>query len=410
MTGTTRLYYLANIRMPTEKAHGLQIVQNCEAFAGAGATVTLLVTTRFNTPAMRQITDIYAHYGVARTFTLGRIPCLDLFPLGQWFERIAFPLQTLTYTLMLSLLLLFRRAEVYYSRDVLTLLALSLFKPRRALVYEAHQLAKSQIGAQLQTWCVRRVGYVVAVTGKLAAELRARGAKSVIVEHDGFRVERFADLPDRTAARASLALPVEAFIVGYVGQLMTMLMGKGIDVLIDAIAQLPDLPLYLCLVGGPEDAAAQLRERWLALGLPAERWLSVGRVAPANVPRYIRAFDVCTMTFPWTEHFAYYASPLKLFEYMAAGGTILASDLPAVVEVVADGETSLLTPPSDVPALAAALRRLYSDEALRERLGENARHAAEHYSWSRRAERILKQVRGVEPQSGRQAGVFRPRA
>jgi glycosyltransferase involved in cell wall biosynthesis len=392
MTASTRLYYLANIRMPTEKAHGLQIVQNCEAFAGAGAQVTLLVTTRVNTPEMRQIADIYAHYGVARSFTLGRVPCLDLFPLGKWFERVAFPLQTLTYTLMLTLLLLFRQAEVYYSRDVLTLLALSLFKPRRTLVYEAHQLAKSRIGAQLQTWCVRRVGQVVAVTGKLAAELQARGASRVMVEHDGFRVERFADLPDRAAARAALHLPSEAFIVGYVGQLLTMLMGKGIDVLIEAIAHAPDLPLYLCLVGGPEDAAAQLRERWLGLGLPAERWLSVGRTPPATVPRYIRAFDVCTMTFPFTEHFAYYASPLKLFEYMAAGGAILASDLPAVAEVVTDGETALLTPPSGVPAMAAALRRLYDDEALRERLGANARRAAAHYSWARRAERILGQI------------------
>ena len=59
----TRLIYIANVRLPTEKAHGLQITQNCEAFAGAGASVTLWAARRVNTPAMRRIPDIYAHYG-----------------------------------------------------------------------------------------------------------------------------------------------------------------------------------------------------------------------------------------------------------------------------------------------------------------------------------------------------------
>jgi glycosyltransferase involved in cell wall biosynthesis len=388
------LIYLANIRMPTEKAHGLQITQNCEAFASAGANVTLMVANRVNTSQMRAIEDVYAYYGVARTFQIERVACLDLFPLGRWFERVAFPVQTLTYTLVAALLLLRRRADVYYSRDPLMLLCLSLFKPRRALVYEAHQLAKSGIGKRLQAGCARRVGRVVAVTGRLAAELRARGAQATLVEHDGFRVERFAHLPDRGSARMQLGLPAEAFIVGYVGQLHTMLMGKGVDILIDAMAlaarHQPPPALWLCLVGGPQDMAEQLRQRWIAAGLPGERFLSVGRVEPGNVPLYIRAFDVCTMTFPWTEHFAYYASPLKLFEYMAAGGAVLASDLPSTAEVVTDGDTALLTPPGDVRALADALLRLAADPSLRHTLGENARRRAAHFSWAARAARILR--------------------
>src|SRR4051812_30948237 len=76
-----KLLYIASIRLPTEKAHGLQIVQNCEAFADAGAAVTLWVARRFNTAELRAVGDVWAHYGVKRNFVLRRIPCIDLLPL-----------------------------------------------------------------------------------------------------------------------------------------------------------------------------------------------------------------------------------------------------------------------------------------------------------------------------------------
>jgi glycosyltransferase involved in cell wall biosynthesis len=387
-----KLFYLANVRMPTEKAHGLQIMQNCEAFAESGAAVTLFVARRINTPEMSKIADPWAYYGVARRFVIRRVPCLDLFPwLERFAARLTFGIQVITYTLLLALRMLGSRADVYYSRDIPTLLALSLFKPRRTLAYEAHQLAKSELGRRMQRVCVRRVGTVIAVTGKLAEELTTLGAQQVVVAHDGFRAERFATLPDRAAARAALALPAEAFIAGYVGRLHTMQMSKGIDVLVDAAAR-AERPISLCLVGGPAEMAEALRARWLALGLPPERFLLAGQVSPDSVPAYLAAFDVCTMPFPWTEHFAYYASPLKLFEYMAVGGAIISSDLPAVAEVVRAGESALLTPPGDVDALAAALRRLHDDPGLRARLGQKARQDAAYYAWGARAARILQTI------------------
>jgi glycosyltransferase involved in cell wall biosynthesis len=186
-----------------------------------------------------------------------------------------------------------------------------------------------------------------------------------------------------------LNLPAEAFIVGYVGQLHTMSMSKGIDTLIEAIAKIPDAPISLGLVGGPPAMAETLCKYWQALGLPVERLMFLGRVEPSAVPLYLSAFDVCAMPFPWTEHFAYYASPLKLFEYMASGRAIVSSDLPAVAEVVRDGETALLYPPGDVSALATMLRRLHDDPALRQRIGAAARQEATRYSWQARAAGIL---------------------
>ncbi len=175
-----RLLYLADVRLPTEKAHGLQIVQNCEAFAEAGADVTLWIARRVNTAALRGIDDVWTHYGVKRNFKLRHLPSLDLIWLvpnrtGR-LPQVVFWLQWMTFTLAALIGALFTRADVYYSRDQLVLFALSLIKPRAALAYEAHTLAVGRFGRGLQRRVVRRVGRVFAVTQKLADDLIALGA------------------------------------------------------------------------------------------------------------------------------------------------------------------------------------------------------------------------------------------
>ncbi|MBZ0300706.1 MAG: glycosyltransferase [Anaerolineae bacterium] len=400
-----RLLYLANARIPTEKAHGLQIMQNCEALADQGAQVTLWAARRVNTPELRSIADPWAHYGVKPNFRLRRVPCLDL---QSWanqnvalLRRGTFFLQYATYLLLLGLGLLGTPAEIYYTRDLPTVLLLSLLKSRRSIAYEPHRLSKSGMGRRMQALAVRRAGHTFPVTPHLAAALIELGADParVQVAHDGIRAARFAGVPDQLAARAQVGWPEEAFIVGYVGRLHTMSMDKGVGTLIQALKQVEGATL--ALVGGPEDRAAVLRQQWLDSGLPADQLLDAGQVAPDAVPLYLSAFDVCAMPFPWTEHFAYHASPIKLFEYMASGRAIVASDLPAVADVVQDGESALLVPPGDVEVLAKAIIRLRDDPVLRQRLADRARQQVlDHYTWASRAAMILSAIESPTPKTG----------
>jgi glycosyltransferase involved in cell wall biosynthesis len=393
----TRLLYIANIRLPTEKAHGLQIMQNCEAFADAGAEVMLWVARRVNTPEMKAIRDPWAYYGVRRNFRLRRVPCIDLMMLvpdrNDLPAKVIFHLQQWTFTLVALLMALFVRADVIYSRDVPVLLLLSMVKPRRMLAYEAHQLRTGRAGRWLQRQVARRVGTLIPVTARLGEDLVKMGANpaNMLVAHDGIRRERFADLPTQAEARAALGWPVDAFIVGYVGRLHTMAMDKGVGTLVEALRQVDGATL--ALVGGPDDMAETLRRHWLSFGLDERCFINAGQVTPERVPVYLAAFDVCAMPFPWTEHFAYYASPIKLFEYMASCRAIVASNLPSAAEVVRDGESALLVPPGDVDALAAAITRLRDDPALRERLASRAcADVMACYTWEARAKAILQKV------------------
>jgi glycosyltransferase involved in cell wall biosynthesis len=397
-----RLLYIANARIPTEKAHGLQIMQNCEALADVGAEVTLWAAQRVNTPELRAVDDPWAYYGVKRNFELQRLPCIDLqsptTDRNFILRRGAFFLQYATYLIMLIVWLLNARADVYYTRDLPAVLLAILLKPRSKVGYEPHRLSKSGIGGWLQKQVVRRASAVFPVTPHLAAALVECGANPshVYIAHDGIRRARFENLPDQRAARSQIGWPGEAFIVGYIGRLHTMSMDKGVGTLIEALRQVDGAAL--ALVGGPDDMAQKLRRQWLDDGLPAARFLYAGSVKPDAVPLYLSAFDVCAMPFPFTEHFAYYASPIKLFEYMASGRAIVASDLPSTADVLRDGESALLVPPSEVDALANAIMRLRDDPALRHKLATCAREIVlARYTWDARARMILEHLTPQPP-------------
>ena len=139
-----KLLYISLMRLPTEKAHGLQIMENCAAFAAAGSEVTLWVARRWNRPELRKARDPFAFYGLPPTFTVRRIPCIDIFPLfppDSIGARLAFYVLLLSYAFVSGVLLLFMRADIYYSRDEFILALLSQLKAKRKIAYEVHLFA-----------------------------------------------------------------------------------------------------------------------------------------------------------------------------------------------------------------------------------------------------------------------------
>jgi glycosyltransferase involved in cell wall biosynthesis len=404
------LIYTANVRVPSEKAHPYQILQMCEAFAQVGADVRLFHARRKNPPSF-QTDDIWGFYGLERNFEREIIPCLDVYPFGErlparlraaWWQWAAL-LQTLTYNLALAIRLAREdwSQSIVYSRDPLTLAMLAALWPRRArrLILEAHAFPATRVGLALRRWLIRRLGGVIAITDHLSARYHEMGApeERLLVARDGYRAARFAIEGDPAAWRARFGWLHEAFIVGFVGRFHLMGMAKGLAELTDAVAELAEdreaRPVRLALIGGPDEVADGLRERLAARGLPPEIILYPGQAPAAAVPGYLRAFDVCALPSPWTEFFAYYVSPLKLFEYMASAKPIVATSLPAIAEVIEHEQNGLLAPPGDARALAGALRRLRDDPELSGRLAARAASDAQGYTWEARANRIAAFIR-----------------
>ena len=119
-----------------------------------------------------------------------------------------------------------------------------------------------------------------------------------------------------------------------------------------------------------------------------EAALFTGAVAPHQVPGLLASMDVAVAPYPKLANF--YFSPLKVYEYMAAGLPVVASRIGQLTQVLRHEETGLLCPPGDAAALAAALERLRCDPALRKRLGAAARATAlKKHTWDAVARRIL---------------------
>jgi glycosyltransferase involved in cell wall biosynthesis len=164
----------------------------------------------------------------------------------------------------------------------------------------------------------------------------------------------------------------------------------GLDVLVEAFARLharaPDARLLL--VGdGPARAAvcADLSARGLGGALHC-----TGAVAPDAVPGLLTSLDVAVAPYPDSGGGSFYFSPLKVYEYLAAGRAVVASRVGQLEAVIQHDVNGLLCPPGDPAALAAALEQLRSEPAVRARLGQAARaNVLRRHTWDAVAARVL---------------------
>ena len=156
--------------------------------------------------------------------------------------------------------------------------------------------------------------------------------------------------------------PVPGPVIGSIGRLSPE---KGLDVLLRALVDLPGVTAVLVGDGPERDALKQLA---LELGVD-ERAIFTGRVPESRV--YFPVLDVYVLA----SHSE--GLPLALVEAMLAGRPVVATDVGSVSEAITDGETGLLVPPDDAPALARAVRSLLDDPARAAALGAAARARAE---------------------------------
>jgi glycosyltransferase involved in cell wall biosynthesis len=222
-------------------------------------------------------------------------------------------------------------------------------------------LALERLGRWSERYVWRAADVVLPVTAVLGRYVEQAGVAPARIKAipNGIDPQQFSDVGGAERVRAMHGL-ADKLIVGFTGFLRDW---HGLPAVIDVMRDLKaQYPLHFLVVGdGP--ARDDLRRQAIAAGL--ERDVTVtGLVERADIPAHVAAFDIAIQPKATA-----YASPLKLFEYMALGRAIIAPDQPNLREVLSDGSNALLFDPGDVSTLKTALRRLVEDAPLRKSLG-----------------------------------------
>lgn len=387
MTARPEVLLFADIRFPSPRANGIQVVKTAYALAARGRSVRLVV--RHSDP--RSTADILADFGME---PIARLQ-IDRLKVGHAPNSLLVPrLRYLTQAFLLA-----RRAArdgaFALTRD-LQLADLLLRLGCHRITYEAHAVEAIMYDERQQLYHLkagpsaakrrridrreRRVwtgarGFAATTAGILTTFERQFGARPRTAV-----IPNGCDVP----AGRTFTPPSEDRRVVYAGQLYPW---KGVDVLLQAFARLEQGELVI--VGGLQGESDLERIQQLARHLNlGNRVRFAGSLPQKDVAAELASATIVVAPFLKSAMTSEHTSPIKAFEAMAAGRPLLISDTGASREIVEDGRTGILVPPGNIEAWAQALEHVLSDRELQRSLARAAFEKASHYSWARRAERI----------------------
>ncbi|MFA5124392.1 MAG: glycosyltransferase family 4 protein [Patescibacteria group bacterium] len=366
-----KIIYLANIRIPTEKAHGWQIMKMCETFSVLGHQVELVVPRRSNNLKA----DPFNYYGLPANFKITELPCLDLIFLDKTIGNLAFWLATATFLLASRIYVSFREYDIIYTREE----QFGLFFKSSFL--ELHSLPATIKSYHRLFWrCFQRI---VVLTDFIKSALASNGiaADKILIAPDGVDLAEFDLNITATESRKKINLPLDKKLIVYTGHLYGW---KGAQVLAEAARYLSNESLVVFIGGTKEDVEAFKKKN-----VNSANVLILGHQPHKQIPFYLKAADVLVLPNSGQEKISqFYTSPLKLFEYLASGVPIVASNLPSLREILNDNN-AILVEPDNSDLLAAGINRALTQRQLAENISRCARSDAEKYTWKKRAEKIV---------------------
>jgi glycosyltransferase involved in cell wall biosynthesis len=359
---------IAGSTIPSDTANSLQVMKACQALVQIGHDLTLLV------PNVKKTTvDLKQHYGLQTEFPIEwlssssrrlftwdavhRARALRAGIIYSWFPQSA------TFALWHKIPTVF---EIHIQPT-------GLFGPLW------HRAFASLPGRK------RLISITRALVNMLERDFQMRfPADEVIIAPNGVDLERFASLPDPVTARRQLGLR-EAPTVMCTGHLYS---GRGADIFLTLAKSLPG-PQFVWVGGRTEDI-----ETWRNR-VESDNVMFTGFIPNRDLPLYQAAADILLM--PYSRSImgssgsvdsAAVASPMKMFEYMAAGRAIVSSDLPVIREVLNE-RNAVFCKPEEIGDWKLVIESLLKDDPRRTQLGEQARQDVQGYTWVARAQRIM---------------------
>jgi glycosyltransferase involved in cell wall biosynthesis len=370
-----RIAVIATSRIPSRSANSIRVMKVCQAMTRLGHAVELWTPGASPSPTWEELRQTY---DIQVEFEMHRVPAWPV--LRRW----DFSLRAVRQSIA-------ARPDVWYVWPYQA--AAALAQLGHSTILELHDRPAGIAGPALFRLFLggRGARRLLVITEALRNWLEARYARPLsapftVITPSGVDLEAYDNLPSPREARARLGWP-EAPTAGYTGHLY---LGRGLELMLELARRRPELTFVWA--GGEPKAVGEWAARLDADRIENVRLL--GFVPQRDLPLIHAACDVLMM--PYQKAIAVssggdtaaFASPLKVFEYLAAGRPILSSDLPVLREVLSEANAVLLDPQS-ADAWEEALTSLTADGPRRARLGKAARREAGRYTWLERTRRAL---------------------
>jgi glycosyltransferase involved in cell wall biosynthesis len=367
---------ISTSQVPSTTANSMQVMKACQALSQLGHEVHLFLPEH----NLRQTDmDLTTYYGLKTQFSM------EWLPSRPGLHRYDFASQAVRRARLLI-------AEVSY----VWLLPAGIFSllAHLPVIIELHGPPEGNFGPSLFRLFQRIPGKkrLLPITHALAKQIQERFNFDVenplltCISPNGVDLERYCDLPSPLVARELLGLP-PILTAGYTGHLYP---GRGMSLLVELAKRFPHIN-FLCVGGRPSDVS-----RWhehLSTNKITNITLT-GFVQNNQLPLYQAAADILLMPYERVitgssgGNSTSYASPMKMFEYMASKRVIISSDLPVIREVL-NSSNAMLCPPEDINAWSQAIECLVIDEAKRIALAQQAWQDVQQYTWLERARNAL---------------------
>lgn len=370
------IYYIANARIPTERAYGIQLAKMCEAFLGQGADLRLIVPDKEVFSG-----DTQKFYGLRHKIPTTRLKVWDFF--GN--TRFGFNFGALTFAAAYFFYLLVKKIKgelgIIYTIDLdqFSFFFIPFF--RTPYFFETHAEKKKNLVCDL---IFKRAKGIIAINDIIKKQLMETFSlppEKILVQPNGADMGMASFMTSKEAARKRFGLPPEKNIVIYTGRFYGW---KGLGIFFSAAEKL-GRDFLICLIGGTKQELEKATGR---KDFPPNL-VCFPYQGYKDVPLWLSAADALAVVGTKRDDYSYWqTSPMKLFDYLVSHRPIIASRTPAIEQIVSENEVTFYEP-DNAEDLAEKIKYSVSNEEALRLKTERAFEKARSFSWEKRAKNIL---------------------
>ena len=381
-----KIIVLSHWRFPSDKTMSPLIMKTCEGFVQEGFLVELWVPERIDYGL--SVIDPFVKHNIPTRFPIRKLPSLKFV---ERFGKLGFILMVAIFNFSVFFRLFRERKSdssiIIYGQDIRDFVLPSLLG--LPLFIEIHDFYESSVRFLNRMVLKNTSGLIVTNTFKQRAINERYGfpKNKMIHQPNAVSSEMFDITISKKEAREKLGLPLDVKIALYTGHLFSW---KGVHTLAEAALYVsPDT--YIYFVGGMKEDREALEKFVMDKKLPHIVFLP--HQEHSKIPLFQKSSDVLVLPNTAKEAASKYeTSPVKLFEYMASGIPIVASNIPSIREIVSPKEVFFFTP-DDPKSLAKAIQEAIEDLDKANERTDASRILARSFSWPLRAKAITALIR-----------------